>query len=266
MISVVIPALNEQDTVADVVALALRSSAEEVIVIDADSTDATAQRASQAGARVVNWRDAHPLPPKKGKGESLWRGVQVARGDVVVFLDADLSQVHPEIVEILTQPFADPKIQLVKANYSRPMADGSEGGRVTALLARPLLKLCVPELAHVRQPLGGEYAIRRETALRLAFISDYGVEVGLLIDVARAFGPEAIAEVEAGVRTHRNRSVKELEHTAEQVAATILGRVGYPGIALEQREPAEGEALDQSTDFRPDAAGFGKDKGAACSQ
>ncbi|AZA09550.1 glucosyl-3-phosphoglycerate synthase [Corynebacterium pseudopelargi] len=238
MISVVIPALNEQDTVADVVALALRSPAQEVIVIDADSTDATAQRAADAGARVVNWRDAHPLPPQKGKGESLWRGVQVARGDVVVFLDADLSQVHPEIVSMLAQPFADPKVQLVKANYARPMADGTEGGRVTALLARPLLGLCVPELAHVRQPLGGEYAIRRDVALDLCFVSDYGVEVALLIDVARAFGPEAIVEVEAGVRTHRNRSLQELEHTATQVAAAILSRAGHPGISLEQREPA----------------------------
>ncbi|AZA11158.1 glucosyl-3-phosphoglycerate synthase [Corynebacterium gerontici] len=239
MISVVIPALNEEATVAHVVQVA-RRHADEVLVIDADSRDATAQVASDAGATVLNWRDIMTTPPLPGKGESLWRGVHAAQGEVVVFLDADLQRINPDIVELLAAPFEDPSIHLVKAAYERPMTDGSEGGRVTHLTARPLLQLLFPELAHIRQPLGGEYAIRRSTAEQVPFVAGYGVEVGLLIDVARRYGPRALLEVEAGVRTHRNRPLHELSSMAQEVAATILQRAGQRGIEVTQRPALKG--------------------------
>lgn len=238
MISVVIPALNEEATVAHVVQVA-RRHAGEVLVIDADSHDATATVAADAGARVLNWRDIMELPPRPGKGESLWRGVFAAQGEIVVFLDADLAKINPDIVAVLTAPFDDPKIHMVKAAYERPMADGSEGGRVTHLTARPLLALLFPELSHIRQPLGGEYALRRDTALTLPFVGGYGVEVGLLIDVARTYGPQSLLEVDAGVRTHRNRPLHELSAMAQEVAATILHRAGQPGIQVQQRPALE---------------------------
>ncbi|QVI97964.1 glucosyl-3-phosphoglycerate synthase [Corynebacterium diphtheriae] len=223
-VSVVIPALNEEATVANVVALSRRGS-DEVIVIDSDSTDATAARAKAAGASVVNWRDVVSLPPIPGKGEALWRGVAAARGDVVVFLDADLTEISPTIVEDLARPFIDDSVMLVKAAYTRGDASGG-GGRVTELTARPLLEAFFPELGFVRQPLGGEYAIRRSAALDLPFVGGYGVEVGLLIDVFRCFGAASIVEVEAGHRGHRHRPLRELAPMARVVASTILQRAG----------------------------------------
>lgn len=224
----VIPALNEESTVAGVVGAVLADHPDEVLVIDADSTDATAVRAAAAGATVLNWREILPeVPPQPGKGESLWRGVAAAAGDVVVFVDADLLQPAAGMVGALAAPFADPAVQLVKADYRRTI-DGrpTGGGRVTELTARPLLRALFPELAHIRQPLAGEYAIRRSTALELPFTAGYGVEAGLLVDVAARHGADAVRQVDLGVRRHRNRPLAELAPMADVVAATLLERAG----------------------------------------
>ncbi len=246
-VSVVIPALNEEATVGDVVQTCLRSEcvaqAGEVIVIDSDSTDATAQRAAAAGARVLNWRDVGPYEPRPGKGEALWRGVRAARGEVVVFIDADVTSVQPVWVDALAAPFASPDIHLVKAAYRRELNGGPGGGRVTELTAKPLLRLLFPQLGHISQPLAGEYAIRRDTALRVPFVAGYGVEVGLLIDVAATHGPAAITEVHLSARRHRNRPLAELSPMAEVVAATILKRAGVGDTAVPQR-PAWNEAIE----------------------
>lgn len=233
----VIPALNEEATVADVVRVALADAPHEVLVIDADSHDATARRAAAAGARVLNWRDILPaIPPRPGKGESLWRGVAAATGEVIVFLDADLHQPAPGMVTALAAPFADPDVHLVKADYQRTI-DGrpTGGGRVTELTAKPLLRLLFPELAQIRQPLAGEYAIRRSTALELEFVAGYGVEAGLLVDVARAHGARAVTQVDLGVRRHRNRPLAELAPMAEVVAATLLARAEVGEAGVEKR-------------------------------
>lgn len=232
-ISVVIPALNEAPTVADVVKAALADEPHEVLVIDADSHDSTATQATAAGATVYNWRDILPdVPPRPGKGESLWRGVAAATGDVAVFLDADLEHPAPGMVTALTAPFADPGVHLVKADYRRTLhGQPTGGGRVTELTAKPLLRLLYPELGHINQPLAGEYALRRDTALQLPFVAGYGVEAGLLIDVAATHGPHSIRQVDLGVRRHRNRPLAELSPMAEVVAATLLGR------GVDKREP-----------------------------
>ena len=230
-VSVVIPALNEQETVGGVVEKCLASSADEVLVIDPDSTDATAARAAAAGARVVPWREVDLREPWEGKGEALWRGVKAAAGDVVVFVDADVTSLEPWWIDALAKPLSDPGVHLVKASYERARA----GGRVTELTAKPLLRALFPQLAHIRQPLAGEYAIRRSTALRLPFVAGYGVEAGLLIDVASAHGPASIAQAELSPRTHRNRPLTQLGPMADVVARTILARAGVGEIQVRER-------------------------------
>lgn len=236
-ISVVIPALNEEATVASVVGACLRSQASEVIVIDSDSTDQTAAVAEAAGARVCNWREVDLREPVPGKGEALWRGVRAAAGEVVVFVDADVANVEPWWVDALAAPFANPEVHLVKARYERAVGGaGRGGGRVTELTAKPLLREYFPELAHVSQPLAGEYALRRSTALGLPFVGGYGVEAGLLVDVAKQYGPAAITEADLGRRVHRNRPLEELAPMADVVARTILARAGVlPGGEVPQR-------------------------------
>lgn len=247
-VSVVIPALNEEATVAHVVTACLASEAVsgsaagagEVLVIDPDSTDATARVAAEAGATVVNWRDVDPREPVPGKGEAMWRGVRAARGDIVVFVDADVTNVEPWWVDALVAPFADPRIELVKATYTRDEGEhGRGGGRVTELTAKPLLRAFFPELSHIDQPLAGEYAIRRSTALELPFVAGYGVDVGLLIDVAAKGASISTAQTDLGHRTHRNRPLAELAPMADVVARTILNRAGL-GAEVDQRPPWSG--------------------------
>lgn len=252
-VSVVIPALNEEATVDQVVATCLASEvvreSGEVLVIDSDSTDATARVAAEAGARVVNWSEVGPAETRSGKGEALWRGVRAARGEIIVFVDADVTSARPDWVDALVAPFADPAIHLVKASYQRELAGGPGGGRVTELTAKPLLRTLFPQLARLSQPLAGEYAIRRTTALAVPFVGGYGVEVGLLIDVASLHTPAALTETPLSTRRHRNRPLSELGPMADVVAATILQRAGVPcagtsGVSAVPQRPAWNETLE----------------------
>ncbi|MHA2788655.1 glucosyl-3-phosphoglycerate synthase [Corynebacterium sp. S7] len=239
-VSVVIPALNEESTVAQVVRAVAADNPAEIIVIDSDSSDATAANASRAGATVISWKDVAPeIPTSPGKGEALWRGVRAATGDVVVFVDADLHSIPNNLVSRLCAPLADPEVHMVKADYTRSFNGApTGGGRVTELTAKPLLSTYFPEVGHIRQPLGGEYALRRETALELPFVAGYGVEAGLIIDIAIKYGPSALAQVNVGKRVHRNRPLSELAPMADVVARTILGRAGVlpdPTLNIAQR-------------------------------
>lgn len=248
--SVIIPALNEEATVAEVVACALADEPREVIVIDSDSTDRTADIAAAAGASVINWRQVLThIEPRPGKGEALWRGVAAASGALVVFLDADLIDPRPHLVRDLVAPFADERIHLVKGRYQRTFAGRQTGGgRVTELTAKPLLRQFFPELRAIDQPLGGEYAIRGSTARELAFTEGYGVEIGLLLDVAELCGAAAIAEVNLGVRAHRNRPLEQLVPMADIVAATLCARV--PELRHRVQRPHERPPLASlSTDI-----------------
>jgi len=237
-VSVVLPALNEERTVAGVVGAVRAAGAlvDEIVVMDGGCTDATAVRAAAAGARVVTLAEAVPeLSALPGKGEVLWRSLAVTSGDIVVFVDADLVEVGPELVVGLLGPLlTQPQVQLVKGYYRRPLriegVQGAQrrsgGGRVTELVARPLLARFAPELSGVVQPLGGEYAGRRELLTRLPFAGGYGVEIGLLMDTVRLFGLDAVAQVDLGVRKHRNRDLTDLGVMAAEVLAVVLQRAG----------------------------------------
>ncbi|MFN2608624.1 MAG: glucosyl-3-phosphoglycerate synthase [Acidimicrobiales bacterium] len=235
-VSVCLPARDEAATVGDIVSVVVRELGDglglvdEVLVVDDGSTDATAAEARMAGATVVGAADVLVgAGPGRGKGEALWKAVAAATGDLLVFCDADLRGFDARFVTGLLGPLlvADAGVQLVKGFYDRPL-DGvaGAGGRVTELVARPLLALLFPHLAHVLQPLGGEFAARREVLEAMPFVPGYGVDLALLVDVAARFGPDAIAQVDLGTRVHRNRPLGELAASAEAVLRAALGRAG----------------------------------------
>jgi glucosyl-3-phosphoglycerate synthase len=245
-ISVVLPALNEEETVASVVETItplLGGLVDELIVLDSGSTDDTEIRALAAGARVVSREMALPeLAPRPGKGEVLWRSLAATTGDLVVFVDSDLIDPDPMFVPKLLGPLLTTDgVHLVKGFYRRPLkVSGSEdkngGGRVTELVARPLLAALRPELTCVLQPLGGEYAGTRELLTSVPFAPAYGVEIGLLVDTYNLYGLDGIAQVNLGVREHRNRPLTELASMSRQVIATLLSRCGIAdsGVGLTQ--------------------------------
>lgn len=245
-VSVVLPALNEEETVGGVVATIaplLGGLVDELIVLDSGSTDDTEIRAVAAGARVISREVALPeVVPQPGKGEVLWRSLAATTGDIVVFVDSDLIDPDPMFVPKLLGPLLTvDDVHLVKGFYRRPLrVSGSEdangGGRVTELVARPLLAALRPELSAILQPLGGEYAGTRELLTSVPFAPGYGVEIGLLIDAYDRLGLDALAQVNLGVRTHRNRPLTELAMMSRQVIATLLARCGVPdsGAGLTQ--------------------------------
>jgi glucosyl-3-phosphoglycerate synthase len=261
-VSVVLPALDEQETVGPIVAAIVpltRGPAplvDELVVVDSGSTDRTIEAAAAAGARVVRRTDVVPeLEPLPGKGEVLWRALAATTGDVLCYLDSDLVDFDPAFVPALLGPLlAEDGVHLVKGFYRRPLrletteAD-TGGGRVTELLVRPLLAALRPELAGVVQPLGGEYAGTRELLESLPFAAGYGVEIGLLLDAHATRGLDAIAQVNLGVRKHRNRSLLQLGVMARQILAATLHHCGVPdaGAALTQFVQVGGEWLPSVT-------------------
>ncbi|MGW6692250.1 glucosyl-3-phosphoglycerate synthase [Rhodococcus sp. NPDC054953] len=235
-VSVVLPALNEERTVAavvDTIHPLLGGLVDELIVLDSGSTDETADRAAAAGATVVSREDAVPeLAPVPGKGEVLWRSLAATTGDLVAFVDSDLINPDPAFVPKLLGPLLTVDgIHLVKGYYRRPLRvggteDATGGGRVTELVARPLLAALRPELTSVLQPLGGEYAGTRELLSAVPFAPGYGVEIGLLLDTYDRLGLRAIGQVNLGVRKHRNRPLVELGVMSRQIIGTMLRRCG----------------------------------------
>ncbi|HYA69236.1 MAG TPA: glycosyltransferase, partial [Acidimicrobiales bacterium] len=189
--------------------------------VDDGSSDATASAAERAGARVVRSgrRDG-------GKGQAMALARNECSGDIVVFLDADVEQFSARFVIGLLGPLlTDEDIMLVKGFYRRPLHGApSGGGRVTELMARPVIDLLFPDLAFVRQPLAGETAVRRTVVDKTGIAAGYGAELGLLVDVAREFGVRAIAQCDLGVRVHRNRPLSELRTHATDVLRTALER------------------------------------------
>jgi glucosyl-3-phosphoglycerate synthase len=221
-VSVVIPARNEERTVGEVVSRIARLAADtelvdELVVIDSDSTDKTSEAAADAGATVHRAREVAPhLGTFPGKGEALWKSLLVTKGDLLVFVDADLTQWGPHFVTGLLGPLLfDEGVSLVKGFYERLYAadDGSvtaDGGRVTELVARPLLSIWWPALTGIVQPLAGEWAARRELMESLPIPVGYGIELAVLIDTVAAHGLQAIAQVDLGSRGHKHQTSHDL--------------------------------------------------------
>ncbi len=270
-VSVVLPALDEEPTVGAIVR-AIREAlvvdaplVDEVVVVDSGSADRTAAVAAAAGARVVDTTTVLPAHGRvPGKGEALWKGLHATDGDLVVFVDADLVGFDPQFVVGLLGPLlTDPDIGYVKALYDRPLATSegivpSGGGRVTELLARPLLNAWWPELSGFVQPLSGEYAGRRELLEQVPFVSGYGVEFGLLVDLADLAGVDALAQVDLGTRRHSHQSDAALGRMAGQILQTALARrpeAGAPAPELLQflrtADGVEAVSWDVSVTERP---------------
>lgn len=258
-VSVCIPCRDEAATIGPLVS-AVRtelmfhaSVVDELIVVDDRSTDETASVAARAGARVVSIEDVHAAHGEgHGKGNVLWATLLVSHGDIVVWIDGDVTSFEPGWVLRLIAPLLDDaSIGIVKALYHRPTKYGG-GGRTTELVARPLLSLYFPELTGLAQPLAGEYAVRRDLVADLGFVQGWGVEVAMLIDILERHGPSAIGQVDLGVRVHRSRTVPSLSLQAAEVMATILDRAGALDGAQgpELRRP-DGSSVPLNLSVRP---------------
>ena len=230
-VSICLPARNEATTVGDIVTelrheLLQTGVVDEIVVVDDHSTDRTAAVARAAGARVVASRDVLASHGQgHGKGEVLWKSLYATRGDIVVWCDADIREFDTRFVRGVLGPLlCDESVYFAKGHYCRHERDGAGGGRVTELVARPLLSLFFPHLSVIRQPLSGEYGGKRAMLEQVPFVCGYGVDVGLLIDLSRRFGMTGIAQVDLDVRHHRNRPLSELSPQAMAVAQTILHR------------------------------------------
>ncbi|MGH3440188.1 MAG: glucosyl-3-phosphoglycerate synthase [Sciscionella sp.] len=259
-VSVVLPALNEEATVAGVVAAVMPfqgSLVDEVVVMDSGSTDGTVAAAQAAGARVVLRGDVlGQFEPVAGKGEVLWRSLAATTGDLIVFLDSDLLDPDPAFVPALLGPLLTARgVHMVKGFYRRPLRleseeTGTGGGRVTELMARPLLSALRPELTGIVQPLGGEYAASRQFLRQVPFATGYGVEVGLLLDAYAHYGLAGLAQVNLGVRKHRNRSLLELGVMARQILGTALQRCGISAA----RDAEFTQFVQLDTEWLPEAS------------
>ena len=268
-ISVVLPALDEEETVGAIVATVREDLMEaaplvdELLVVDSGSADRTAENAAAAGAKVLHRDEILPaIPSVRGKGEVLWRSLAATTGDLVCFVDADLQAFSSTVVTGVLGPLlsteGDP-IHLVKAMYDRPLVAGSAvlpagGGRVTELVARPILNLHWPLLAGFVQPLGGEYAARRTLLERLPFPTGYGVETAMLIDTLALVGLDGMAQVDVGVRLHHHQDDAGLGRMASEIMQVAWERLHREGRIVPGEEAVEPNTL--MTQFHREAEGF----------
>jgi len=236
-ISLCLPTLNEEKTIGKEVILFKSELVnrypllDEIAVIDSGSDDKTLEVAKTYGADTYLSADILPhLEPKMGKGENLWKAIHQLKGDIIVYVDADISNIHPRFVYGLVAPLIyREEVKYVKAFYDRPLAvsggvRNSGGGRVTEILVRPLFSLFFPELTTIIQPLSGEYAVRREVLEQIAFPIGYGVETSHLIDVHNKFGLEAFAQTDLDKRVHENKPTISLGKMSFGILQTFLKR------------------------------------------
>ena len=237
-ISLALPALNEEATVGNVITTVKNALMDkfplldEIVLIDSDSTDNTHAIAEDLGIPVSIHQKLLPkMGARHGKGEALWKSLLVTRGDILVWIDTDIFNIHPRFVYgVLGPMLIDPKIKFVKGFYRRPLKVGeklqaSGGGRVTELAARPLLNLFYPELSGIIQPLSGEYGGRRTALEKLSFSSGYGVETGLLIGMFENFGLSSIAQVDLLERIHHNQSLEALSKMSFAILQTVIRKL-----------------------------------------
>jgi glucosyl-3-phosphoglycerate synthase len=242
-ISLCIPTLNEEKTIGKEIVI-LKSElvdryglVDELAVIDSGSSDATREIAAQFGADVYLSADILPEQGfKRGKGENLWKAVHQLKGDVICYVDADISNIHARFVYGLVAPLIQrEEIHYVKAFYDRPLAFSqgirpSGGGRVTEILVRPLFSLFYPDLTAIIQPLSGEYAVRRPVLESIPFPIGYGVETSHILDVYHTWGLEAFAQTDLDQRVHRNQSTQALGKMSFGILQSFLSRAKAHGI------------------------------------
>jgi glucosyl-3-phosphoglycerate synthase len=250
-VTVIIPTKQCAETIAGVLGGTVAPVAEhdlidEIVVVDAASPDGTAEVAAAAGARVVQEDEIlSELGPALGKGDAMWRALQVTGGDIVCFLDGDTADPRPShLLGLLGPLLCDSSLKLVKGTFDRPMQAGAislphEGGRVTELMARPLLNLHEPLLAGFSQPLAGEFAVRRRLLESIPFPVGYGVEIAVLIDALRHSGLDALAECHLGTRQNRHQPLRALGEMAYAVLAAVENRRSIPaGSAVHPTSPS----------------------------
>ncbi len=242
-ISLCLPTLNEEKTIAKEIVI-MKSELmtrhpliDEIVVVDSGSQDRTLEIAAQYGADVYTATDILPdLGDYKGKGENLWKALYITHGDIIVYLDADIKNVHHRFVYALVAPllYYD-HIKYCKAFYDRPIAEGDQklrptgGGRVTELVVRPLFSLFFPELTQLIQPLSGEYAGYREVFEQIPFPIGYGIETSMILDISEKWGLDVIAQVDLDRRIHRNQSTKALGKMAFVILQTFIKRIAERG-------------------------------------
>jgi glucosyl-3-phosphoglycerate synthase len=263
-VSAVLPCRNVADTVGGIVdeILAVNGRAgdeplvDQILAVDADSTDGTAEVAASRGAEVYsenelmsNYGGAH------GKGDAMWRSLSVARGDLIMYVDADTKDFKPQLVYgVLGPAFYVPEVRFVKAAYRRPFksyetveADG--GGRVTELSAKPLFNLFYPELTGFVQPLAGEFVADKELFCSIPFLTGYAVETGIMIDVLKGVGLDAMAQVDLGTRQNRHQPLRDLSRMSYAVLRAVARRLREDGRLDQARDPNLPEQLFQFSDF-----------------
>lgn len=244
-VSVCIPARDEEATIGQIVSCIRRELTEavpvvdEILVMDDGSTDDTAAVAAAAGATVLSTEEVLPEYPAHGKGQAMWKAVHAATGDLIVFCDADIRDFHPGFVLGLAGPLlARDDITFAKGYYER------SGGRVTELMARPVVSVFFPHLSDLAQPLSGECAAFRHVLESIPFAGGYGVDIALLIDVTARYGNAGLVQCDLGERVHRNRTLAELGPQALSILQVALERAGvadegFPWTALLVRPETE---------------------------
>ncbi|MEM9654859.1 MAG: glucosyl-3-phosphoglycerate synthase [Actinomycetota bacterium] len=237
-VTVALPARDEAATIGPILEEIVAELVErvplvdELLVIDDLSEDNTAVIAEKAGATVYSSGEILPEYGSGGKGEALWKSLHVSTGDLITWCDADIRNFDSRFVlGVLGPLLVDPAIGFVKGFYRRPLnAEGEGGGRVTELMARPLIASLFPALETMFQPLSGEFGGRRDLLRQVPFARGYAVDLALLIDLADRFGPDVLAQVDLGSRVHRNRPLRQLGPQATAILAMALGRAGIADL------------------------------------
>jgi len=241
-ISVCLPTMNEAGTVGEILRVFRTEMVErhrlidQLAVVDSRSTDGTVEIARAEGAQVIFDDEILPgMSPASGKGEALWKSLYALDGDIIAWVDSDIENIHPRFAYGLIGPLlAEPEIGYVKAFYERPLKEGGTfrpegGGRVTELAVRPLLNLFYPELSGMIQPLSGEYAGRRTVLESIPFLTGYGVETGMLIDILKLYGPGSLAQVDLERRVHHNQPLAALSRMSFGIQQAFFRKLEEDG-------------------------------------
>lgn len=265
-VSAVLPCRNVADTVGAIIdeIHAINESVspgvpliDQVLVVDADSPDGTAEVAARHGAEVYSENELMSrYGGAHGKGDAMWRSLSVARGDLVMYVDADTRDFRPQLVYGILGPILEvPEVRYVKAAYRRPFKshetlEEDGGGRVTELSAKPLFNLFYPELAGFVQPLAGEFVADKELFCSIPFLTGYAVETGIMIDVLKSVGLGAMAQVDLGTRQNRHQPLRDLSRMSYAVVRAVARRLRQDGRLNQARDPDLPEQLFQFSDYR----------------